>query len=681
MDVNKLCFGCMKEKENPGQRCPRCGFDINEYMQNCSVRVLRPGTILNGQYLVGKVLGEGGFGITYLAFDLNIKFPVAIKEYFPSGLAVRDGKSAQDNSSSDRILPFSGEKSTFFTCGMESFTEEGKKLMRFREHDGIVKVNKLFYENGTAYMVMEYIQGKSLKQYLREKELPLSEKETLEIMMPVLQILEKVHEAGMIHRDISPDNIMLGENGKVYLIDFGAARMITGAETRSLEVILKPGYTPFEQYYSRGEMGPWTDIYAVCATMYRMMSGQVPQESAARVDEDRIKPLSVLADEKKIPAISDKISKAIEKGMSVPWEKRYGSISELLEELNGNKMAIQLEQGKKKKHIRKYLMAAGAAGIVLCVMGIWYGAVNRKEAGNHMQEMAVSNGEDPDTAVSSPEPTATPTPEPTATLTPDPTATLTPEPTVTPTPEPTPEPTSEPTATPTSEPTATPTPIPTPMPTLTDKDYLVLGDKYEGNGQYEQAAQYYEKAAELGNPEAQTIMGLYYTWGKGVEQNYEAAFQWSKKAAEQGIPIAQNNLGELYCSGYGTELNYEEGFKWYQKAAEQGWASAQKNVAMLYMTGKGIEQDVDQAIEWCKKAVEQDYLPGQSLLGTIYYYKGDYENAVVWLEKAAEQDDWGAQLILSICYENGKGVEQNSELAEYWRRKSEETEAAEYAED
>ena len=319
MDVNKLCFGCMKEIENTGQRCPRCGFDINEYMQNCSARVLRPGTILNGQYLVGKVLGEGGFGITYLAYDLNMLFPVAIKEYFPAGLAVRDNTQLQTN----RLTAFTGEKAAFYNRGMESFVEEARKLIQFREYDGIVKVNTLFYENGTAYMVMEYICGKSLKQYLQEKNTPLSEAETLEIMTPVLQILGKVHETGVIHRDISPDNIMLGDNGKVYLIDFGAARMVTGAETKSLEVMLKPGYTPFEQYYSRGKMGPWTDVYAVCATMYRMLSGKVPQESAARVDEDQVKPLSVLVEEHAIPPVSEQISQVIEKGMSLKREERY----------------------------------------------------------------------------------------------------------------------------------------------------------------------------------------------------------------------------------------------------------------------------------------------------------------------------------------------------------------------
>ena len=331
MDVNKLCFGCMKEKENPGQRCSYCGFDLNEYMQKCSARALRPGTILNGQYLVGKVLGEGGFGVTYLAYDLNLRLPVAIKEYFPVGLAVRDISEKK----TDRISAFSGEKQTFYEKGLESFTEEARSLIRFRRDDGIVQVNTFFYENGTAYMVMEYIRGKSLKQYLQEKNAPLSERETMEIMRPVLEELEKVHETGIIHRDISPDNIMLGEDGNVYLIDFGAARMITGAETRSLEVVLKPGYTPFEQYHSRGKMGPWTDVYAVCATMYRMLSGKVPQEALSRLEEDEVEPLWKLAERKEILPVSKRLSLVIEKGMSLKREDRYQSLREVLEKLKG----------------------------------------------------------------------------------------------------------------------------------------------------------------------------------------------------------------------------------------------------------------------------------------------------------------------------------------------------------
>ena len=333
MDVNKLCFGCMKENENPGQRCSHCGFDIKEYMNTCSTRVLRPGTILNGQYLVGKVLGEGGFGITYLAFDLNLNLPTAIKEYFPVGLAVREVTEMRTN----RISAFSRDKQYYFENGLKSFTEEARSLIRFRQEKGIVQVNTFFYENGTAYMVMEYIRGKSLKQYLRERNMPLSERETLEIMTPVLQVLEKIHEAGIIHRDISPDNIMLGENGKVCLIDFGAARMITGAETRSLEVVLKPGYTPFEQYHSHGKMGPWTDVYAVCATMYRMLSGKVPQEALFRLEKDHLESLYELAKKGECPPLSWSTSSAVEKGMAIRSEERYQKIRDLQEALTGSK--------------------------------------------------------------------------------------------------------------------------------------------------------------------------------------------------------------------------------------------------------------------------------------------------------------------------------------------------------
>ncbi|MCI5901608.1 MAG: protein kinase [Blautia sp.] len=352
MDVNKFCFGCMKEKEDPGQRCPYCGFDLNEYMQNCSARALRPGTILNGQYLVGIVLGEGGFGITYLAFDLNLHFPVAIKEYFPAGLAVREMADRRTN----RISALSGERIDFYKNGLDSFTEEARSLIRFRHEKGIVQVNTFFYENGTAYMVMEYIHGQSLKLYLQKKEAPFSEAETLAIITPILKALEKIHEAGIIHRDISPDNIMLGTDGKVYLIDFGAARMLTGAETQSLNVVLKRGYTPFEQYYTHGKLGPWTDIYSVCATMYRMLSGKIPQESLSRMEKDEMMTLGELEKRGVTAPLSRNISRVVEKGLALKREERYQSVKELLEALSETAPEKNMElRYYRVKSLKQYL--------------------------------------------------------------------------------------------------------------------------------------------------------------------------------------------------------------------------------------------------------------------------------------------------------------------------------------
>ncbi|MCI5903458.1 MAG: protein kinase [Blautia sp.] len=469
--MNKLCYGCMKEVDTQEQICPYCGFDIKDYLQKTDVRALRPGTILNGQYYIGKVLGAGGFGITYLAFDLNLELPVAIKEYFPVGLAYRDVQ----NRMTDRVFSLPGEKEKFFMSGMKNFSEEAKKLMQFRDYEGIVKVNTFFYENGTAYMVMEYILGKSLKQVLLEKQQVLSEKETMEIMRPLLNVLGRVHKAGVIHRDISPDNIMLGEYGKVYLIDFGAARMITGAESKSLDVVLKQGYTPFEQYSSAGILGPWTDVYAVCATIYRMMTGKVPQEAIDRLHSDKVESLYQLASQKKIPPVSKRMSLVIQKGMTVKYEGRYPDAEALLKALT-----------EEKGHFNKYAVVGGILAVLIGLSFIFLRnplSDSEKKADDHALGMEHSTKKEDITVTPMATPTAVPTAIPTVTPTPLPTAT--PIPTATPTPLPT--------ATPI--PTVTPVPVATPTSTaaqsvtagVNEKEakYVLKVENGKGNGMYQ----------------------------------------------------------------------------------------------------------------------------------------------------------------------------------------------------
>ena len=235
MNIEKLCYGCMHEIENADGICPYCGFDKFAYEKIRSTRALPLGTILNGKYFLGKVLGEGGFGITYLALDLSLEIPVAIKEYFPVGLVSRD---TSIEGSTEKVSVITGEKKKYYEYGMKSFSSEAKNLAKFQRTDGIISIKEFFLENGTAYLVMEYIDGKTLKQYLAEKGAPLSEEETLRLIYPILNALQKIHGEGIIHRDISPENIMLAKDGRVVLIDFGAARISTGAETKSLTEVL-----------------------------------------------------------------------------------------------------------------------------------------------------------------------------------------------------------------------------------------------------------------------------------------------------------------------------------------------------------------------------------------------------------------------------------------------------------
>ena len=302
--------------------CLHCGFDRKKYEQ--SSRCLPLDTILAGKYLVGRVLGQGGFGITYMGFDLNMETRIAIKEYFPVELVSRDSTAT-----GDRVLSLGGDKSVVYQKGIQKYVEEAQNVSRFADLPGIVPVKDFFYENETAYIVMEYINGKSLRDYLIEKG-KLSEEESLRIMRPILDALVKVHEAGIIHRDISPDNIMLtfdnsGAVSDVRLIDFGAARMPEKNDEKSLTIILKHGYAPEEQYRTHGEQGPWTDVYAICACLYRMLTGETPVPAMDRLFQDSLKSFPELDCK-----VSPGTSAAILKGLEVEKENRIQSVQELI---------------------------------------------------------------------------------------------------------------------------------------------------------------------------------------------------------------------------------------------------------------------------------------------------------------------------------------------------------------
>ncbi|MGN0466355.1 MAG: YARHG domain-containing protein [Lachnospiraceae bacterium] len=316
-DLNRLCMGCMIEKPGTGI-CPYCHFAIEKY--KTPLYHLKPQTILSGKYLVGKSIGEGGFGITYIGWDLNLEIPLAIKEYFPNGFAIRD------HHTSDHVTAFTGEKEKFYKAGREKFIQEAKSLAKFYKQEEIVLVRDYFQENGTAYIVMEYIVGKSYSEILKEKEknnIHPSVEEVFETMKPVIKALEMVHNEGIIHRDISPDNIMITEDGVIKLIDFGAARGFSDGE-KSLSIVLKAGYAPEEQYQTKGNQGPWTDVYAFCATIYRAITGRKPPDSMERLAEDTIKKPSELGIQ-----MDEELEKALMKGLAVREKDRWQSMREL----------------------------------------------------------------------------------------------------------------------------------------------------------------------------------------------------------------------------------------------------------------------------------------------------------------------------------------------------------------
>ena len=337
-DLEKLCPGCMRIVEDFEKPCPYCGFDKREYEKTRSYRTLPPGTILAGKYFLGKVIGEGGFGITYLAWEMNLEVPVAVKEFFPSGLATRDTQLTGGKSKTVSVM--AGDQGHYYQSGLRSFEQEARNLAKFQNLPGVVSVKDLFFENQTAYLAMEYIPGITMKQYLRSKGNRLDERTVLRLMRPVLESLDKVHRSGIIHRDISPDNILITADQKVTLIDFGAARMASGNDGKSMTILLKHGYAPVEQYQSKGRQGPWTDVYAICATMYRMISGKVPEEAVDRIENDRVKPLTMLAREENFQ-VSRRVSDVIQKGLSVSASHRYQNVRSLIQELYEEPQTVQ----------------------------------------------------------------------------------------------------------------------------------------------------------------------------------------------------------------------------------------------------------------------------------------------------------------------------------------------------
>ncbi|MDE7464353.1 MAG: protein kinase [Clostridiales bacterium] len=273
------------------------------------------------RYLIGKALGEGGFGITYLAWDLQQGIKVAVKEYFPSGYVTRVAGSNQ-------VIINSKQNQAASNRGLKRFVEEARALAKIKNLSGVVNVRDFFSANGTAYIVMEFLDGMSLKKYLQRKGGKLTVDEILTIMRPVMDSLTQVHKIGLIHRDISPDNILITKYNEVKLIDFGAAKY-SNPDGRSLSVVLKQGFAPPEQYDSHGEQGPWTDVYALGVTIYYAITGSLPPESIrVMMGKEDIRRPSELG-----IAIDPGVENGLMKSLAVDKKKRHQDVQSMINSL------------------------------------------------------------------------------------------------------------------------------------------------------------------------------------------------------------------------------------------------------------------------------------------------------------------------------------------------------------
>lgn len=350
----------------------------NRSMSN--TRCLKPGVILKERYKIEEVIGAGGFGITYRAWDPLLQSYVAIKEYYPSGIATRSADSS-------KVCVPVGQEQREYHRGRIRFLKEAQDVARFQSEPNIVSIYDYLEENDTAYMVMEYLHGCTLKQYIREHGGRLDTDHILHICLSVLDALAVVHRAGMIHRDISPENIFICEDLTVKLIDFGAAKQVYLDGEQTMSVVLKPGYAPPEQYAKKDKQGPWTDIYALGATLYFAATGEKPEESFGRVLEDTIKPVCEVN-----PEIPRAMSQVIMRAMSVKIEDRYQTVEAMREALlAGEGQNAQMEpyvipasRISKRDLPKKRGFLIGVAFcivIMLVVTGIWMAGRVAKKAG------------------------------------------------------------------------------------------------------------------------------------------------------------------------------------------------------------------------------------------------------------------------------------------------------------
>ena len=662
----KICYNCFHELEDTARICPSCGMGAGISNTAQYPHALPCGSVLAGKYVTGRVLGQGGFGITYVAQNHLTKELVAIKEYYPDSMAIREA--------SHSVTPYNMDRSSNFEYGRERFLEEAKTLSEFIGNPHIVRVISYFEENGTAYFVMEYVKGISLKKYLRKKGGRISWQEAMQLLTPVMDALSAVHEKGIIHRDVTPDNIVITDDGNVKLLDFGSARYSIGERSQSLDVILKQGFAPYEQYIRRSRQGSFTDVYSLAATFYYAITGTTPPEAVERMDSDALQLPSALGID--IPA---GLEAALVKALAVRAEDRIRTMDEFKKALEEGAKDKITSEPFKDENLSDKSKVEGEAGEV------------RADGADSSRAANLAPASDPSESASIPE-----------------------------TPDTAPYDSSEGKEasqsreidlTKYNQTTGGKTGgkgndqqkklpkwlIPAVTAAAIVAIVLFLSGRSGGTGTKSgdpgqaaagatgaQASNAMEEAddelspeirellskAEAGDAAAQYELGKSYFSGSGVEQNYDEALAWYTKAADQGNKDAQYDLGEIYYKGDGTDKDDTQALKYYRLAAEQGYAPAQTKTGVMLQTGEGSDKNEEEAFIWYEKAAEQDFAEGQLYLGKLYLdgtgVKKDHKKAFEWIKKAADQSLAEAQYYIALMYEKGYGVEQDPAKARKW---------------
>ena len=348
------CNYCFELYDDVYEVCPSCG-----YVRGNPARepyYIYPGMMLNNRYIVGQVLGAGGFGITYKVWDTRLETVLAIKEYYPGGMVNR-APGTKD------VILFTRNRMAEYNHGLIRFLDEAKSMARFSSHKNIINVFEYFEENETAYIVMEYLDGVTLSSFLKINTLDLNT--SLDLISQVCAALKDIHSAGIVHRDVSPDNIFICTNNNIKLIDFGAARFYPD-EDRQMTIILKPGFAPPEQYESVNLQGPWTDIYALGSTLYLMVTGVKPEESTnRRIDDTLYAPAQINSE------IPEYVSNTIMKAMAIDKHLRFHNIAEFEKALNNERKVLPVAKEKKRRKRRRLATVFASIAVIAAAAAVF----------------------------------------------------------------------------------------------------------------------------------------------------------------------------------------------------------------------------------------------------------------------------------------------------------------------
>ena len=344
----KSCEKCGRPIADTAAACPYCGYSQAAELPNA----LQPGWEIAGRYRIESVIGLGGFGITYCAYDQKLACTVALKEYFPSGVANRIPGSKE-------VILYAGKRTEEFRQGHTRFLNEARNMIQFQSVPNVVQVREYFEENGTAYIVMEYLRGHTLKTEIERA--PLTWERAVTIGAVICGALTALHRKGIVHRDVSPDNIFLCDDGRIKLIDFGAARV--SMQQTPLTVVFKDCFTPPEQYSRSAHQGPQTDIYALGATLYTAMLGKKPESALNRWPTDHLKAPHTLK-----PEIPEPVSNAVMQALALEPELRFSSAEEFSRALLQYQQTKSLEKTRKEKQRRKWISLLSVF-LVLAIVG------------------------------------------------------------------------------------------------------------------------------------------------------------------------------------------------------------------------------------------------------------------------------------------------------------------------